>query len=167
MLKKISLINKTAQLVLSPESEVNDAEAKLGIRFPSGYREYVTQFGEGFLGGTYVRIYPPRRIISGANNNAEWRERISKYWFWDEGKDTLSKDRALECVIIGDTYDGDELIVHHSNPERIYVLPRYSKSIHVAGDGLFEAIEWLCSSGVLTEAFDERIFDPFDSRVQA
>lgn len=167
MLEKISLISEGARLVLSPESEVDDAEARLGIRFPSGYREYVTRFGEGFLGGTYVRIYPPRRIVSGVNNNAEWRERIDQYWFWDEGKETLSKDRALECVIIGDTYDGDELIVHPDSPETIYVLPRHSEGIHIAGEGLFEAIDWLCSSGVLTEAFSERIFDPFDSRVQA
>lgn len=167
MFEKISLISKDAQLFLSSESEVDKAETALGIRFPSGYREYVTRFGEGFLGGTYVRIYPPRRILCGINNNEVWRQRIEQYWFWDKGRGTLSKEVALESVIIGDTYDGDELVVHASNPERIYVLPRHSKDIHVAGEGLVEAIEWLCSSGVLTEAFDERIFDPFDSRAQA
>jgi hypothetical protein len=30
---------------------VDAAEAHLGIRFPTGYREYVTKFGEGVLGG--------------------------------------------------------------------------------------------------------------------
>ena len=167
MFDRISLITKEARLFLSPESEVDDAEEKLGIRFPSGYREYVTRFGEGFLGGTYVRIYPPRRILSGINNNEEWRQRIAQYWYWDQGRDILSKEAALESTIIGDTYDGDELVVHANNPERIFVLPRYSGEIHVAGDGLVPAIEWLCSSGVLTEAFDERVFDPFDSRAQA
>jgi hypothetical protein len=37
----------------------------------------------------------------------------------------------------------------------------------VAGNGLAQAIEWLCSSNILTEAFTERDFEPFDSRVQA
>ncbi len=66
-------------LVLSPSAEVDAAEAQLGTRFPTGYREYVTRFGEGVLGGSYIRIYPPRRILSGANNLAEWRQRIDEY----------------------------------------------------------------------------------------
>jgi hypothetical protein len=148
-------------LVLSPPAEVDAAEMQLGIRFPSGYREYVTQFGEGVLGGSYVRIYPPRRILSGANNVAEWRRRIHRYWFWGGGSNALTKEQALEAVIIGDTLDGDELIVHPANPERIYILPRQSEKIHVAGDGLPAAIEWLCTSGVLTEPFPERNFEPF------
>ena len=151
-------------LVLSPPAEVDAAEARLGIRFPTGYREYVTRFGEGVLGGSYVRIYPPRRILSGENNLAEWRRRIGQYWFWDEGRDVLTKEQALGSVIIGDTADGDELIVHPGNPERVYVLPGESESIYVAGDGLPAAIEWLCGSGTLTEAFSERNFEPFDSR---
>jgi hypothetical protein len=148
-------------LVLSPAAEVDAAEAQLGIRFPSGYREYVTRFGEGVLGGSYLRIYPPRRILSGSN---EWRQRIDEYWFWDDGADVLTKDQVLESIIIGDTLDGDELIVHPDNPERIYVLPRESEDIPVAGEGLPAAIEWMCSSGTLTEPFEERNFEPFDSR---
>lgn len=66
MFEKVTVVG--GPLVLSPPAEVNAPEAQLGIRFPSGYREYVTQFGEGVLGGSYVRIYPPRRILSGANN---------------------------------------------------------------------------------------------------
>src|SRR5262245_22568624 len=151
-------------LVLSPSVEVDAAESQLGIRFPTGYREYVTRFGEGVLGGCYVRIYPPRRILAGVNNLADWRQRIEEDWFWDAGRDVLTKERALQSVIIGDTLDGDELIVHPDNPERVYVLLRHSEEIHVAGDGLPAVIEWLCGSGTLTEAFDERNFEPFDSR---
>ena len=66
----------------TPSAEVDEAEARLGIRFPSGYREFVTRFGEGLL-GSYIRIYPPRRILSGENNLVEWRQRIDEYWFWD------------------------------------------------------------------------------------
>ena len=151
-------------LILSPPAEVDAAEAQLGIRFPAGYREYVTRLGEGVLGGFYIRIYPPRRILTGSNNLTEWRQRIDEYWFWDDGRDVLTKAQALQSVIIGDTLDGDELIVHPSNPERVYVLPRHSEDIHIAGDGLPAAIEWLCGSGTLTEAFPERNFEPFDSR---
>jgi hypothetical protein len=123
-------------LVVSSPAEVDAAEAKLGIRFPTGYREYVTRFGVGVLGGCYIRIYPPHRILSGTNNLDEWRQRIDEYWFWDDGREVLTKEKALRSVIIGDTLDGDELIVHPSNPERIYVLPRHSEQIYVAGHGL-------------------------------
>lgn len=151
-------------LDLSSDQEVDAAEAKLGIPFPAGYREFVTRFGEGVLGGYYVRVYPPRRILSGSNNLQEWRERIDLYWFWDAGKDVLSKQQALESIIIGDTLDGDELLVHPSNPQRVYVLPRHSENIYVAGDGLLPALEWLCSSGTLTEPFAEREFEPFEKK---
>jgi hypothetical protein len=147
-------------LVLSSPAEVDAAEMQLGIRFPSGYREYITRLGEGVLGG-YIRIYPPRRILSGANNVAAWRRRIDQYWFWGGGSNALTKWQALEAVIIGDTLDGDELIVHPANPERIYILPRQSEEIYVAGDGLPAAIEWLCTSGALTKPFLERNFEPF------
>jgi hypothetical protein len=163
MFENITVIG--SPLVLSTHAEVDAAETHLGMRFPTGYREYVTKFGEGVLGGSYIRIYPPHRILSGTNNNLlQWRQRISEYWFWDLGRDVLTKEEALQSIIIGDTLEGDELIVHPSNPERVFVLPRNSEGIYVAGEGLPEAMEWLCSSGTLTEAFDERNFEPFDTR---
>jgi len=101
---------------------------------------------------------------SGGVNLAEWRRRIDQYWFWDGGSNVLTKKQVLECIIIGDTLEGDELIVHPDNPERVYVLPRHSEDIYIAGNGLPAVIEWLCGSGTLTEPFVERNFEPFDSR---
>jgi hypothetical protein len=150
--------------VLATAAEVDAAEARLGLRFPNGYRDYVTRFGEGVLGGAFIRIYPPRRILNGPNSVTEWRRRIEEYWSWDEGADVLTKEMALQSVIIGDTLNGDELLVHPGNPERVLVLPRDFETIFVAGEGLPAAIEWLCASGALTEPFAEREFEPFDSR---
>src|SRR6516164_2656750 len=122
MFENITVIG--SPLVLSTLAEVDAAEAHLGMRFPTGYREYVTKFGEGVLGGSYIRIYPPHRILGGPSNNLlQWRQRISVYWFWDLGRDVLTKEEALQSVIIGDTLDGDELIVHSSNPERVLSCP--------------------------------------------
>src|SRR5262249_5818960 len=73
MFENITVIG--SPLVLSTPAEVDAAEAQLGIRFPTGYREYVTKFGEGVLGGSYIRIYPPHRILAGTSNNLlQWRE---------------------------------------------------------------------------------------------
>jgi hypothetical protein len=153
-----------APLVLATEGEVARMEAQLATTFPAGYREYVTRLGQGVLGGSYIRIYPPWMILDGEMNVAEWRRRIDEYWFWDDGSDVLSKARALECIIVGDTLNGDELIFHPAAPDVLYVLPRDQENVYRIGQGLFAAIDWLCTSGQLTEPFEERDFEPFDSR---
>lgn len=110
MFENINVIGEPR--VLSTDAEVDQAQHALGSRFPTGYREYVTQFGEGILGGVYIRIYPPHQILHGENSQANWLDRINQYWFWDDDKELMPKEKALQCIIIGDTYDGDELIIH-------------------------------------------------------
>lgn len=151
-------------LVQASAAEVDALESRLWIKFPSDYREYVERLGEGVLGGTFIRIYPPWRIET---ELVEWRRRIQKYWFWDQTPDLLPKDRALECVIVGDTLGGDELIFHPCRPDRLLVLPRNSEGAMEAGSSVLEAIEWMCSEPELTEPFSEREFEPFDSRIPA
>jgi hypothetical protein len=147
--------------ILANQSEVDAVETRLWFKFPDDYREYVTELGEGVLGGSLVRIYPPWRI---EKELAQWRQRINKYWFWDQGREILPKDRALECIIIGETVNGDELIFHPTRPSLLFVLPRDSEEVFVAGDSLLAAIDWMCNSGELVEPFSERNFEPFDSR---
>jgi hypothetical protein len=108
-----------------------------------------------------VRVYPPWRIDK---ELGEWRQRVKKYWFWDKGRAVLPKDRAVECVIVGDTVNGDELVFHPSRPDRLFVLPRDSETVFEAGTDLLSAVEWMCGSGKLVAKFRERNFSPFDSR---
>ncbi|MGK2858877.1 MAG: SMI1/KNR4 family protein [Thermoanaerobaculia bacterium] len=151
-------------LVLATEAEVDAVERELGTRMPQGYREYITRFGEGVLGGCYIRVYPPWRIIGPVDHFSDWRDRVKQYWFWDQSRDILSKEEAAACYVVGDTLDGDELVVHPSHPDRIYILPRHFETIYIAAEGLLETCDWLCSAGVLTEAFEEREFDSHDTR---
>jgi len=150
-------------LVLATAAEVDALASRLWIEFPPGYREYMTGLGEGML-GSFIRIYPTWRIET---ELAEWRRRINKYWFWDAGKDLLPKERALECVIIGDTVNGDEIVFHPFRRNRLFVLPHESDQVFDAGADLLSAVEWMCTSGELIEGFQERCFEPFDSRVNA
>ncbi|CAA9195914.1 SMI1/KNR4 family protein [Flavobacterium collinsii] len=147
--------NKT-DLFVADEEEILACEKTLNIAFDEDYKAYVSEFGSGILGGTYVRIYLPETIILTLE---EWRSRIAEYWFWDEGKEVLTKEEVLNAVRIGDTYDGDEIILFKNE---YFILPRHSELIYKAGNTLEEAITWLCSSGILTEAFSEREFEPFD-----
>lgn len=147
-------------LALTTNGEIDALEATLGVTLPRGYREYLTTLGEGVLGGCFVRVYPPRRV---SGELEEWRERIRAYWFWDAGRAVLSKQRALESVLIADTVGGDELVFHPQEPGRLLALPAESGKIFVAGSGLLEAVEWLCDSGKLARRFRERVFEPFDT----
>src|SRR4051794_17604853 len=106
-------------LVLAMPEDVDSLESRLWIEFPDGYREYVTRLGEGVLGGSLVRIYPPWRVEKELRT---WRRRIAKYWFWDEGREVLPKDRAVECVIVGDTVNGDDLVFYPGRHDRLFVL---------------------------------------------
>ena len=114
------------------------------------------RFGEGVLGGSFIRIYPPQRIV---RDLAEWRARIAEYWFWDQGAAVLPKERALECIVFADTLNGDEMVFHPRVPDQVFILPRDSQDIFVIGPDLPAVIEWCCSSGVLTEPFDDRVFE--------
>lgn len=149
---------------LSKPAEVAALEKEYWVTMPEGYREYVTRLGEGVLGGTFVRIYPPARI---SREMEEWRARVKQYWLWDEGVKVMPKERGIECVIVGDTVGGDELIVHPGRPGKMYVLPRNSyKVFEIEGD-LWAAVEWMCTSGKLTKRFTERKFEPFDTSKEA
>lgn len=149
--------NKT-DLFLAENEDILACEKTLNIAFDEDYKEYVLNYGSGILGGTYVRIYLPETIILTMD---EWKSRIAEYWFWDDGKDVLSKEEVLNSVRIGDTYDGDEIILYKSE---YFILPRHSEMIYKAGKTLDETITWLCSSGILTEAFSEREFEPFEDQ---
>ncbi len=153
-LSDIQIVGKRS--ALPTQREVDDLVVRIGSPLPRGYAEYILALGEGNLAG-YVRVYPPWRI---ANELQQWRDRIREYWFWSE----ITQEHALECIIIGDTCDGDELIVHPSHPDDVLVLPRDSTKAMKAGCGLWEAVDWLCSSGVLTARIRSRRFEPFDSR---
>jgi hypothetical protein len=156
----VKIISKP--LVLASPQDVDALEAELWVTLPTGYKEYMTNLGEGIFGGSLVRIYPPWRI---RDELASWRRRINKYWFWDEGRKILPKERAAECIVIGDTMSGDELVFHPSRPNTLFVLPRHQESIFVAGSDIFSAVEWMCGSGQLSEPFAQREFEPFDTRL--
>jgi hypothetical protein len=114
--------------------EVDRAERSLGTRLPAGYRTFVTEKGLGILQGL-VRVYPPDRI---AGELDAWRQRIEQFWFW--GDTPLDQATALECIVVADTLDGDELVFHPSDPDALYLLPRHRKTARRLGRGLGVAI---------------------------
>ena len=135
-------------LFLATAEDIAQCEAALNTQFEADYREYVTRYGEGDL-GVYLRVYLPEQIMK---ERPEWLERITRYWFWDEGADVLTKEQVLQSIAVADTLDGDELIWFEG---RYYVLPREEEKIYDLGATLGEAITWLFESGVLGNFEDE------------
>ena len=144
-------------LVRSTDAEISAAEAELGAGFPSGFRSWMTSLGAGVL-SDLVRIYPlPRLVELVGETRARWRE----YYFWDEGHDVLPRDRALESILVADTLNGDEVIFHPSDPGVLYLLPRNDEQIYRVGQTFDEALDWLCTSGVVAEPVSLQYFEPF------
>lgn len=145
-------------LVLASNREVDDLEANIGVRFPVGYREYVTVLGEGQL-EALVRVYPPWRIL---NELDAHRGLMAGYWFWQDDP-AFGQVAATESIPLGDTVDGDAILFH---PDRalIVVLPRHEERLSIRGADLLETIEWLCAGGTGSIAGPGRTFVPYDSR---
>ena len=156
-MKLADIVVHGTPVAVPTSAELEGLHKTLGARLPEGYDEFMLRLGEGLLGGSYIRVYPPWRILAELE---AWRERIGQYWFWRG----LDQARAIESIVIGDTVDGDEIIFHPSDPDALWVLPRNADDAFKAGRGLWESLEWLCSSGILTQPFSERAFEPFDSR---
>ncbi|MFG1794834.1 hypothetical protein [Nocardia sp. NPDC049149] len=75
-------------------------------------------------------------------------------------RDLLPKDRAVECVVIGDNADGDQLVFHPCRPQRLFILPRDDEEVVEAGTDLLTAVDTLR----LDDPLDELTFEPWDSR---
>jgi len=150
------------KLTLATDEDVDFAETMIIMSFPDGYKEFVTTLGFGEY-CNYIRIMMPRDILLGYK---KYQKSLDEYWFWEMGEDILSKERAIECIKIGDTIDGDVIIFHPSNSNELFVLPRHDDTLHKIGNNLYEAIDWLCvyrhnpHSGSVGETHEKRYFVP-------
>lgn len=149
---------------LSTPSDVEQFETEYWVRFPEGYREYVTQLGNGLLAKGLIRIYSPDRVQKFTD---DWRKRIANYWFWDQTPERLTLPRARECFVIGDTVQGDEFIFHPQRAGQIFVLPRNDSQVFVIKPDLWSTIEWVCSSGELVAPISSWDFAPIPESTES
>ncbi len=146
--------------MLVTPAEVDDLETRLSVRVPAGYREYVTQLGEGSL-NTFVRVLPPWRILK---ELTEHQGMMAGFWFWESDTVAFGQEEAMESIAIADTLDGDVIVFHPSDPGRLIILPRNDERLYARGPDLLETINWVCSGRVLRSFGPSRYFEPFDSR---
>lgn len=129
----------TDKLSTSSTEDVDAAEAQLGVRFPVGYRDYVTRLGKGEYCG-FVRMYAPSEIVdSRASRQSEFEDYAHR---WEDGYDVLNKERLRECIVIGASIDADLIVFHPDAPDSLYDLPRHDSSIYHIGTSVGEAMVW-------------------------
>ena len=149
-------------LVLASHADVDDLESRLGVRFPYGYRDYVTRLGEGDL-NALIRVYPPWRVLAELDAH---RGMMAGYWFWDARGFPFGQVEAMESIPLADSIDGDTILFHPDDPTEIIILPRHDEKLVVRGPDLLETIAWICSGGTGSIESEGNTFVPFDSRLQ-
>ncbi|MBI3926406.1 MAG: SMI1/KNR4 family protein [Armatimonadetes bacterium] len=148
------------RLATASTEEVKELEDRLHVRVPAGYSEFAHRFGEGVFCG-FLRIYMPRKILDEHGGfRRKWREDP----FWNEGP-LIAEDLA-RAVILGDSLQGDQLVLHSSRPGTVFVLPHNSETSWEAGDDLEQALNWICSSGELVAPISSRYFESNLDRVR-
>jgi hypothetical protein len=127
----------------------------LGVKFPEGYREFMTRLGRGAMAGHLIYVHAPEHILA---SRKAWQERVDTYWNW--GEDGPVQSEVVEGYRLGDTADGDEFVVVRGDPDRIYVLPRNDSEVLMGEEGLMETLGWFLTSGDVREQVEERDFHP-------
>ncbi len=130
-------------LHLATPAEVGEAESRLKLRFPPGYREYVTLLGDGAF-CQYVRVWMPSVILTECK---DYQTAWNKLFAWNKRPDVLPAEKVVESIIVADTYCGDEIVFHPDNPNQLFLLPPDDEEmIDKLGNSLDEALDRLCNS---------------------
>ena len=142
------------ELRLATDQQVSEAEAYLGSVFPLGYREYVTDLGEGEY-ADLIKVFMPSDVLS---NLGDYRTIVDEAWTWDDGLEVLTKERAKSSIQVASSDYGDMLIFSPGDPSQLFVLPRESEEIFAVGSDLAEALEWMRTSPDLALGAEGRNF---------
>ena len=129
----------TDKLTTFSEAEVDAAEAQFGVRFPIGYKDFVTTLGKGEYCG-FVWMYGPAEIVA---DRASRRSQLEEYaHHWEDGFDVLSRERLRECIVLGASIDADLIVFHPDAPDALYELPRHDSTIYHIGTSVEQAMAW-------------------------
>jgi hypothetical protein len=148
------------KLELATEEDIEQLETALATPLPRGYADFVSKLGVG----TYcdiLRVYSPARILT---EYADVRKRWDEYFFWEVGRDVLTREQALRCVIFADTIDGDEIIARPDMPDRLFVLPRHDELIYWIPGSFDSPLTWQGSSGAVMREPTFRYFESWRDR---
>ena len=143
----------STQLKLLSESELVFLEHQGLLKFPQPYRNFMKTYGDGTYGGAICIYRPDFNLLK---NYAE-------YDFWEYDNSPIRREQMKECVVIGNSIDGDYIAVHR-DVDGYIMLPRHSEQIELFPD---KDEDFLCTIGKigysLYEEDLENYFEPAGS----
>lgn len=136
---QIILISPHIQPV--PQSEIDRLESHFGFAMPLGYKDWMTQLGIGMYCDEFV-IYEPKRILKWHEQEAIRRSNRAKYeyperdhWIYEGSEHILNEAQVEDCIVIGASLGGDQIVIFPPRPDKLYILPRHSNEIlEIAAD---------------------------------
>lgn len=124
-------------------NEINQIEESLGVRLPTGYREFITTFGEGIYCDLFC-IFPPQKILNEYEGRRRtWRE-YAQLFFYQDREQPLEEAKLYDSIILGETIDGDQMVYYPLEPDRLYMLPRHSDVITMVSSDFSDLHIWDC-----------------------
>jgi hypothetical protein len=143
-------------------ADADAAEATLGVQLPDGYGELMTTLGKGVISGV-LRVFSPAEL---ENQQRFFRELIQQYWFFEEPDEALTRDYALESIMVAESLDGDQ-VIFHPGTRRLHVLPRDDEHTYAMGSDMWDVVAWYQDSGVLWRPRPFRYFESFVGSIEA
>lgn len=144
------------------DGDVDAAEAAVGVRLPDGYRQLMTTLGDGVIGGV-LRVFSPRAL---GDEQQSFRELTQEHWFFEEPDEALTRDYALDSIMVADSIDGDQ-VIFHPGTGRLHVLPRHDEHTYAVGGDVWDVVAWFQDSGVLWRPHSFRYFESFVGPTEA
>lgn len=130
------ITNEETPSRLCSESAVQSLEASYSVSVPDDHRDFLMRFGEGVL-FNYIRIFGTAKID---NETSDFQDRWKEYFLWDDDNSALDESAIASCLIIGDTFNGDEFVLSPAHPGDVFYLPQDSSRIDNLGPSLESAV---------------------------
>ena len=114
---------------------------QLGLTLPKGYARFMERLGEGVF-CHWIRIYGPERI---AREIEPTREQLQEFALWRG----FSQKNAASAIPIGDTLEGDSIVLCAARPRKLFILPRHAdRAVKAPRDLLAAMIKLLEPDGL-------------------
>lgn len=117
---------------LSTPEALGALETQFGVSLPPDHRDFLLRFGEGVV-FNHIRIFSPERAAAAT---IEARSRWQEFFLWDEEDSALDEAALARCIIVGDTFNGDEFVLSPGPGSRLYYLPQDDFSAVDLGESL-------------------------------
>lgn len=155
------IIIEESPAVMASDAEIRAFEKRMQIALPPDQQYFLKTLGEGVL-YNHFRIFGLDKIEDEAQ---EFQRRWQEYFLWNSPDSALVKDHMANCIIVGDTFNGDELALSRDYPLELFYFPQDLESIVKLGSSLEQAISSLAHKlATEIEGYPEDERDEWDLR---